>query len=160
IAIAEPHGDRDGEYREREGQEAVRHIGTNAVPFLIKCIEHREQPWQTRLGSLCDKLPGKLGERLSRLIVGQAAQRQHTALSGLYILGPDAKAAVPALTNLLTSQPPLVDHAMTVLAQIGGDGLTPIVNTLANQASPIRFFALDALMGIDTNRSPDQRVVS
>src|SRR6267142_3529840 len=44
IAIAD-HGDRDSEFSKREGQEAVRHIGTNAIPFLVKCIEYRERPW-------------------------------------------------------------------------------------------------------------------
>jgi hypothetical protein len=160
IAIAGPRGDRDGEHTEREALDAVRHIGTNAIPFLIKCIEYRERPWQTHLGTLCDKLPGRVGERLSRLIVGHGAQRQETSFSGLYILGPDAKSAIPALTNLLTAQPPLVNYSIIVLAQIGGDGLTPVLDILTNQASPNRFVALDALAAVDTNRPPDQRVVS
>jgi HEAT repeat protein len=159
IAIAE-NGDKDSEYSNREGQEAVRHIGSNAIPFLTKCIEYRERPWQTRLGVLCDKLPGKLAGPLSGLIAGHAAKRQQVAFSGLYILGPDAKAALPVLTNLLTAQPPLVYYSITVLAQIGGDGLTPVLNLVTNQASPNRFFAFDALAAVDTNRPLDHRVVS
>lgn len=159
IAIAD-HGDSDGEFSKRDGQEAVRHIGTNAIPFLIKCIEYRERPWQTRLGSLCSKLPENLADPLSGLIAGHGAQRQETAFSGLCILGPAAKPAIPALTNLLTDQPPLASDCMTVLAQIGGDGLTPVLNAVTNQASPYRIVAIDALVGLDTKRPLDQIVVS
>jgi hypothetical protein len=158
IAIAD-HGDKDNEYSERDAQEAVRHIGTNAIPFLIKCIEYRERPWQTRLGALCYKLPGKFADPLSNLVEGHGAQRQLAAFSGLYILGPDARPAIPALTNLLT-QPPLVDYCMHVLTQIGGDGLTAVLNVLTNQASPFRRAAIGSLVGLDTNRPLDQIVVS
>jgi HEAT repeat protein len=159
IAIAD-HGDRDGEFSKKEGQEAVRHIGTNAIPFLIKCIEYRERPWQTRLGGLCSKLPEKLAEPVSGLIEGHGAQRQEAAFSGLHILGPGAKSAIPALTNLLTAQPQLAYYCMTILAQIGGDGLTPVLNAVTNQSSPYRIVAFDAFVGLDTNRPLDQIVVA
>jgi hypothetical protein len=158
IAIAE-RGDKDSEYSNIEGQEAVRHIGTNAIPFLIKCIEYREPAWQARLGGLCYKLPEKLANPLSDLIEGRGAQRQMAAFSGLYILGPDAKSAIPALTNLLT-QLPLVDHCMPVLTQIGGEGLTAVLNIITNQSSPFRRAAIGSLVGLDTNRPLDQIVVS
>jgi len=158
IAIAD-HGDRDSEFSKREGQEAVRHIGTNVILFLIKCIEYRERPWQTRLGALCSRLPEKVGEPLSGLVAGHGAQRQEAAFSGLYILGPKARPAIPALTNLLTAQPPLAYFCMTVLAQIGGDGLTPVLNLVTNQANPYRITAIDALSA-STNRPLDQVVVS
>jgi HEAT repeat protein len=158
IAIAD-HGDKNSEYSERDALEAVRHIGTNAIPFLIKCIGYRERPWQTRLGSLCYKLPEKIANPLSHLVEGNGAQRQLTAFSGLYILGSDARTALPALTNLLT-QPSLVDYCMPVLIQIGGDGLTAVLNVVTNQASPFRRAAIGSLVGLDTNRPLDQVIVS
>jgi len=159
IAITD-HGDKDSEFSKKEGEEAVRHIGTNALPFLIKCIQYRERPWQTHLGALFHKLPDELANPLSDLIVGHGAERQEAAFSGLYILGPDAKGAMPALTNLLTTQPQLAEYCLTVLAQIGGDGLTPILNALTNQASPHRIAAFDALVGFGTNRPLDRIVIS
>src|SRR5882672_9231349 len=84
IAISE-HPDRDIDYSKKDAEEAIHHIGTNAIPFLIKCIQYRERPWQTHLGALCSKLPEKLAEPLSGLIAGHGAQRQEAAFSGLYI---------------------------------------------------------------------------
>jgi len=159
IAITE-HPDRDIDYSKKDAEEAIHHIGTNAIPFLIKCIEYRERPWQTRLSALCSKLPEKIAKPLSGLIEGHGAERQEIAFRGFYILGPDAKSAIPALTNLLTAQPPLPDYCMGVLAQIGGDGLTPVIVALTNQVSRNRFAAMDALLGLDTIRPLEQIVVS
>src|SRR5262249_7145054 len=71
-----------------------------------------------------------------------------------------ASSAIPALTNLMTAQPPLADGCMNVLVQIGGDGLTAGLNILANRASPNRFAVINALFGLDTNRPLDQIVIS
>jgi HEAT repeat protein len=160
IADIAGHGDKDSEFSKKEGEDAVRHIGTNAIPFLIKCIQYRERPWQTHLGALSHKLPEKLADPLSDLIEGHGAQRQEAAFSGLYMLGPDAKGAIPALTNLMTTQRQLANECLAVLAQIGGDGLTPVLNALTNQASPHRIAAFDALVVFGTNRPLDRIVIS
>jgi HEAT repeat protein len=144
IAITE-HPDSDPDYSKSDAEQAIHHIGTNAVPFLVKCIQYRERPWQTRLGGLCSKLPETIGEPLSSLVAGRGAQRQAAAFQGLQILGPDAKSAIPALTNLLTTQRSLADDCICVLAQIGDAGLPAILTMLTNQSVTLRRAAVFSL---------------
>ena len=40
IAITE-HPDSDPDYSKGDAQEAIHHIGTNDVPYLVKCIQYR-----------------------------------------------------------------------------------------------------------------------
>jgi HEAT repeats len=144
IAITE-HPDNDPDYSKRDAEEAIHHIGTNAVPFLVKCIQYRERPWQTRLSGLCSKLPETIGEPLSGLVAGRGAQHQAAAFQGLQILGPDAKSAIPALTNLLTTRWDLADDCIGVLAQIGDAGLPTILTMLTNQSITLRRAAVFTL---------------
>jgi HEAT repeat protein len=157
IAIAQ-HPDNDPDYSKRDAEEAIRHIGTNAVPFLIKCIEYHERPWQTRLGALCSKLPEKIGEPLSGLVAGRGAQRQAAAFSGLSMLGPDAKSAIPALTNLIAAQPLLADDCISVLAEIGDAGLPAILTMLTNQPNSMRRAAVFILAYPDTKFTFNQGI--
>jgi HEAT repeat protein len=128
-----------------DAQRAVRAIGTNGLPFLVKWLNYRERPWRTRLDSLCNKLPDTVANPLSRLIVDGGAQRQRAAFTALCFLGADARPAIPALTNLLSGQPQLADTCMFVLVQLGDEGLPPVLCVLTNRANPARFSAVMAL---------------
>jgi HEAT repeat protein len=157
IAITE-HPDKDIDYSKKDAEEAIQHIGTNAVPFLIKCIEYHERPWQTRLGGLCSKLPEKIGEPLSSLVAGRGAQRQAAAFWGLSILGPQAKSAIPALTNLITTQPPLADDCVWALAKMGDAGLPAILTMLTNQPISLHRAAVFTLAYPDTKFTFNQGI--
>jgi hypothetical protein len=133
----------------QQAEDAIRHIGTNAMPFLLRWIQYKEQPWRTRLGVLCDKLPEKVGGSLSRVIVGRGHDRQGEAFSALYVLGPDAKAAIPVLTNIIASHGFFTQSSLAVLAHIGDEGLPPLLDTLTNPASPDRLLAVITLESDD-----------
>src|SRR5215831_18214601 len=81
-----------------DAEEAIRHIGTNGLPFFVKWLNYRERPWRTRLHTVCEKLPAPVAYHLSRIALGHGTERQWVALFGLYIFGADAKPAIPALT--------------------------------------------------------------
>jgi HEAT repeat protein len=137
------NSERDGPQHEAEG--AVRHIGTNALPFLLRWIQYKEQPWRTRVGTLCYKFPEKVAGPLSRLVVGRGRERQDEAFSALYVLGPEAKAAIPILTRLAVNHTFVTEPAMIVLAHIGNEGLPPILTVLTNPGNPDRILAVIAL---------------
>ena len=119
-----------------EAAEAVRHMGTNAVPVLIARVSHRqrtpEPAWHSRISQLlsCQSL----------VKVRAWNHDRHEALAALDALGPDAGAAVPALEKLLGEKPP--DHrALIVLARIGPDAIPALSRALTNQHSAVRFGA-------------------
>ena len=74
-----------------ESRDAVRHIGTNAVPFLLKKLSARETPVERRL----KKLAGS-----QSWIHFHFANRRPLAYLGFHILGEEARGAAPALARL------------------------------------------------------------
>lgn len=139
---------RDGLELAHKAEEAVRQIGTNGLPFLVRWIQYQERPWRSRLGSLCYKLPEKVAGPMSRLVTGRAREQAADAFNALYILGPDAKAAIPVLTNMAQTHTDLTAPALGVLARIGDEGLAPILNVLTNPTNQDRLLAVITL-GLD-----------
>jgi hypothetical protein len=130
-------------------EDAIKHIGTNALPFLIKWIQYEEPPWRRRLNALCSKLPQKLTNPFSYFLDERLYVRKSGAFSALYILGPDASPAIPTLLHLIQTQPLTIQESMTALAAIGGDGFTPVLRILTDQASPNRIPAINAIADAD-----------
>jgi HEAT repeat protein len=153
--------ERDPE-RNTLAENAIKHIGTNALPFLIKWIQYEERPWRTRLNALCSRLPEKLADRFSYFLDGRLVVRRDGAFSALRVLGPDAAPAIPTLIHLVQTQPLTIQQSLRVLAAIGGDGLTPVLHILNDQASPNRLAALNAILYSDfeAKRPLDPIVVS
>src|ERR1051326_970456 len=85
---------RYGNPEPTEAAEAIRHIGTNGIPYMIKWMRSTPSPWRVRLASkirrsspsTCDKLADLLFSN-KRLQLGDAA------VYGFAILGKDG---VPA----------------------------------------------------------------
>jgi HEAT repeat len=146
----------------QEAESGIRNIGTQALPFLIKWVQYEEKPWRSRLETLCDKLPDRFARRLNGWVAGHGYERQQGAFSALYVLGPEAAPAIPTLIRLVQTQPLTIQYSLTVLAAIGGDGLTPVLRILDDQASPDRLTAIKAIVSADfeAKRPLDPIVVS
>ena len=114
--------------------EALRQIGTNALPFLLKWIQPRQTP--TGLERLLQRLPDSLQERfpINRL-VGREAMRAQEAAAGFGVLGPLARPAIPDLERLATSG---ASYAQFALYQLGADGLSALLDGLAEAGRPNR----------------------
>ena len=119
-----------------QAAEAVRHMGTNAVPVLIAKVSNRqrtpEPAWRGRMRELLSWQ--------SLVKVREWNHDRHEALAALDALGPDAKAAVPALEKLLSEKPP-DQRALIVLARIGPDAIPALSSALTNQQRVVRFGA-------------------
>ncbi|MDB6109763.1 MAG: repeat protein [Pedosphaera sp.] len=74
---------------------AIRYIGSEAVPSLVGMVEAKDSPLKQSLTALIQKQP------LVPFHPRTAAIYHQMAELGFMILGPDAKAAVPALVGLL-----------------------------------------------------------
>ena len=127
------------EAQSREAIDAIRQIGTNGLPILIRSL--RDNPFSQKLRGIADRLPGGFSQnRLLRLAL--AADR--VAPTPVFqILGLQASPAVPELTALLlaTNRPDVASEAAACLTAIGPAGVPALVAALQDPRQPCCRFA-------------------
>ena len=149
-------------YRQGESQqspEAVRHIGTNALPSLVTWVQEAQDipPWRQRLFSLANHW--NFGDPLLELIA-RPQFRPARAIRGFEILGETARGAVPDLARVASEgKRPSSEAAFEALTCLGKDALPPILSMITNTAFPfgLRHRAVSSLgqMGyLGTNAHP------
>ncbi|MBI3852359.1 MAG: hypothetical protein HY298_19050 [Verrucomicrobia bacterium] len=77
-----------------EVQRAIKAIGTNAIPTLLKMIQAKDSLLKTRLNSLLDR------QTIIHLRFRSASVRRGMAWDGFAILAKEAKSAAPSLALL------------------------------------------------------------
>src|ERR1051326_2907366 len=125
-----------------EAADAVRHIGTNALPWLLRWLPY-EYP---RRPSIMDVIIGKLpisfqDSRLAmRLLTDQRARHSYMAQRGFELLGPKAKPVIPELLRLTNDpkSPGAAAVALYVLSWMGKDGSDALFDVLNNDGHPHR----------------------
>ena len=127
-----------------------RTMGTNAVPGLIRLLESRDPMWCKALWRATMNLSPKLRVRLLRHTRGAEQELDHQAAArALQLIGPDAKAAVPALARVLHGQERVARwDAAYALASIGKDAVPALVAALNDQDPEARTAAITALLHI------------
>ena len=142
---------------QRDAQEAIRSIGTNGLPFYVKWYQYQERPWRTRLANQAARLPGEFGRTARNLVLGHGELMQQAAISGFSTLGPNAKPALPFLTQQLAG--PSAEFAMQVIGNMGDVGLPTILAALTNGSpTALRCRAIWTLSS-EWNRFSDTNVV-
>jgi hypothetical protein len=146
IKESAPHKSPDPETT--RALEAVRHIGTNGLPWLIKWISATEPPtWKINLTTANVRLPQWLRLRVLPRLLGLNSYHYHRrlALDGFLILGPQASPAVP---DLLRKKDP---WTLGALQSIGLATLEPTLGVLTNRANapPLRVAAANWVGSID-----------
>lgn len=121
-----------------QSAEAVRHIGTNALPLLITRLQHQpplqEPQWKQKLRVWLSK------QSLITINLPRPASVRRETLAALDALGPSAKAAIPAVEKLLHENPP-DPQAVLVLARLGPDAVPALTRALTNDEKAIRLGA-------------------
>jgi hypothetical protein len=127
--------DDHADARKTEAAYAIRQIGTNAIPILLKRL--RTQYSQGLRFYLWRTLPARVTDLrvVSFLLAGP---RRAEPTSTFVILGPTAAPAVTELATLFraTNNPDLARSAAYCLAAIGPDGLPPLLAALADPTTP------------------------
>lgn len=121
--------------------EAVRHIGTNGLPWLIKWISAREpRDWQINLTSAGAPLPRWVRLKLLPSLFGINSYYAHrrVALDGFLILGPQAAPAVPDLFRIMTASTKPLSAVPGALDSIGTAGVPAALNIVTNSANSFR----------------------
>ena len=136
-----------GTQADLEAQEAIRHIGTNAIPQLLRLVRARDTPLKLRLIGWAQK------QHLINFHFKLAYQRRAAGYLGFQALGPLGTPAVPALVDILTSDS-LVEPRMIAAGSLGciGPGARSAAPALLHATKDtnewVRNNALCALNGI------------
>ena len=133
--------DADKPESQARAADAIRQIGTNALPLIIQRLHHRDP----RSSSTILALKLKLSELLSRQSLVNIQFRpgvtpRHQALAAVDALGPAAANALPALAKLLHENPP-DSRAPYLIARIGPEGLPLLRQALTNENRIVRMEA-------------------
>jgi hypothetical protein len=80
-------------------REALRHMGTNTLPFLVRWIDGGEPPKLSRFDATAAKVRGPLGSAWTRFRRGQV-RRAGDSVWAFSVLGASARPAVPELVAL------------------------------------------------------------
>jgi hypothetical protein len=95
LAVARPGLSKGAQER---AENAIRHIGTNAIPTLLKMIRYTDSPLKKKIMALADK------QRLITVNIHPEDYYHDSAYTAFMALGPVAKPAVPNLVALLTDK--------------------------------------------------------
>lgn len=130
--------------------EAVRQLGTNALPQLIaqlrEPVSRGESRWRQCLRTLLSK------QSFIKITIPRPPDTRIEALAALDALGPNAGGAVPALEDLLHDNPP--EHrALLVLAGIGPEAIPALTRALTNNERAIQLGARVCLNARETRSS-------
>lgn len=101
-----------------QGGEALRQMGTNALPFLVRMLESSDSRLKLRLMSWLQQ------QSLVKLHFKPASFRRYCARRALEVLGSSVKPAVPQLVQIAKAREKDVTvriHALDVLRQLGSD---------------------------------------
>ncbi len=116
--------------------DAVRHIGTNALPWLIKWLRSEPPAWRTKLEAAWRKLPdgiGNSGPILQRL-AGKEPIYGDRAVQTFALFGESASPMIPELSRLLRDPKPAVStRAAEALGCIGDQAMPALIAALTDQ---------------------------
>src|SRR5207244_3971397 len=121
MAYREPLTGR-GAQSEAAAADAVRQIGTNGLPFLLKWIQDSGQlpRWRYRVYQIAYRW--RVASRTRAFVLEAVAGRKlraERAFCGFGILGPEAGAAIPALVKIASSQAEAGRSATRALGHLG-----------------------------------------
>jgi hypothetical protein len=146
---------------DKQAETAVRSIGTNAIPILLKMMATTESPIRIKLTKPVPK------KWLGFLHIDGPAEYRHKIYElqslggyGLIALGGDARAAVPTLVGLLKNKDPNVRyHAVFTLRCLGpvaSNALPQLIKCLDDSEFTVRD---DAVIGLGTMATEQGTVV-
>jgi hypothetical protein len=145
---------------DQEAAEAVRHIGTNALPWLLKWTDYEPSAWKMMLAANAPAaawMPGSLRSACLWLLNRRADDLDWLARFGFEILGPQARPALPEVQRRMADwgRPTRASIAMQIYTHIEGpDAVPALVSALVNTNAKSRQSAAFCLATLGTNGAP------
>ena len=140
--------------------EAIRHIGTNAIPWLLQWIRYEPANNRQERFYWINKATGWLHDTLKARgdwsIYDGDRQRAPAVPQAFAVLGPLASLAVPGLTRLLNEPDHLwtSSRAARALAYLGEPGRPSLVAALNGTNADVRAITLENIPHLGTNARP------
>jgi hypothetical protein len=154
----------DSQVPDKEAEEAILGIGTNALPVLVKWIAREPPDWKK---GLVDELEHLNKRRLWQRIWYPALsdmELQREATYGFRALGGKAKGAAKNLLGNISRQRQWswsAFHSIEALGFLGNDGVTALVSIATNRSfgAGLRVHAMDRLARMSPADSTEEWVV-
>ena len=143
--------DLSGRGNPEKATEAVRAIGTNALPLLSRMIGAKDRAWQKAVMALNAK------QSLIQINLTEAGIIRFRAVEGYRALGSEAKESVPTLIQLMNSERNAEVRAdvATALGWIGADAkaaIPAISKATQDPNATLRSSAIAALANIHSTQ--------
>jgi HEAT repeat protein len=151
-------------------QEAIRAIGTNALPRLVEDLRRKDSAGKRKLSEWNDKLAALLGHRLAELT--PASVRRARAVEAFGLLGTNAAPAISAISRNFNDRE-IATESAEALASIGSPALETAKNLSQSTNAVARAAAafalslyirpdevLPTLQKLATDSQPEVRVVA
>jgi len=133
---------------DREADDAVRKIGTNAIPYLFKWVSGESSEWNRTLSRISSRVPTWIGNRAYSFLAGEEGHGEDLGLHGFEVLGSVASPAVPELVRRLSDTNDVANARVVwafALARIGKDGLPALLGKLEDPDAQERAVAVVAI---------------
>jgi|SRR5581483_2852049 len=125
-------------------ERAIRTMGTNALPFLLKWMQYEYPPWRRRLAR---NVPWVFA-RFRFLFTDNQAERAMLSQECLSMLGPDVAPAIPELVKMMKQTNAVVPtRALQVVDSAGKVGIPVLLDVLTNRQSYPQVYYLEGAMG-------------
>ena len=143
-----------GTEQRMQADQAIRHIGTNAIPYLLQYIQYETPVWKTKTQVDINELLRRLG-RDWRWRDRRVARAQGAAVA-FQVLGTDAEGAIGELTRLMnqTNSRATRFRAAYTLPCLGAKSIPPLLAVLTNQQAEVRAVVTSSLQPLGTNARP------
>jgi len=119
-------------------EEAVRQMGTKALPPLLKMLRANDSKLKLKLKEWAEK------QSLFEVQFSSAYDRRVRAVRGFEALGPVAEPAIPSLIELFKDEE-VAYGASAALIAIGPKSTLPLIKALTNENSQVRVHAAASL---------------
>ena len=153
--------DPQGRPESAKAAEAVRHMGTNAIPYLLEWMRYIQPPGKAKCLDAFDNAAYWLQERLGAKgdwgLVDHRLMKAEEVTLAFRVLGEGATNAVVELTRILNKPESSRERfapsgrAAYALAHLGPLGLPPLVAALASTNARVRAHVAWSLRFLGTN---------
>jgi hypothetical protein len=127
--------------------EAFRHIGTNAVPFLLQWTRYERPAWRMKVVVALRRMPRPVHRLIASRIISRTEWLSEGAVNVFTALGTNGASAVPDLTPLMrnTNAPRIAMRAIIDLAFVGTNSLPVLLSAAEDRQFPFRYTARYAM---------------
>src|SRR5581483_7884260 len=142
-----------------EAEEAIRAIGTNALPCVLKWLHFEQDHSSVRLfySLRLNRLPQLWRDRMHELAFRELAQRRaQQAYYVLQILGPEAGPVAPDLLRLCNNraEPDTAYRCFAALGALGTNALPQLMQVVQDKNHPYRGVAVRQVEEVLQKASP------